>query len=240
MLKAVNAARQYTHCEQASQEKFAEVYTLLSIAIDELRMVYKNIGERITGSRKEGGLYPFEPLKGIREEINKLGFDTSFAQHTAEDRKQARDRIERHWHSLVAGFLPEFDRPVPTKPVSHYLPKKKALWRSLIEMTREADMSDGPSSVDLKQYDIYVDLFKFYVDTAFKAVTWFYGITGAILTYYFAHAAQQKDGLNPKPGAWSLAFVGVFSLLFSLIYLGGYRQALKMQVEFVEIEKILA
>jgi len=36
-----------------------------------------------------------------------------------------------------------------------------------------------------KQYAIYVDLFKFYVDITWKSSTWFYAITGAILTYYF-------------------------------------------------------
>jgi hypothetical protein len=45
-----------------------------------------------------------------------------------------------------------------------------------------------PDNLLWKQYNVYVDLFKFYVDTTLKATTWFYAITGAILTYYFANA----------------------------------------------------
>ena|SRR3712207_3729275 len=53
--------------------------------------------------------------------------------------------------------------------------------------------ADGKAVIDpdnflWKQYIVYVDLFKFYVDVAWKSTTWFYAITGAILVYYFNNA----------------------------------------------------
>lgn len=33
------------------------------------------------------------------------------------------------------------------------------------------------------QYAVYVDLFKFYVDLAWKSTTWYYAITGVVLAY---------------------------------------------------------
>jgi hypothetical protein len=42
-----------------------------------------------------------------------------------------------------------------------------------------------------QQYALHVDLYKFYLDLALKTNALFYGITGAILTYYFAHPGAQ-------------------------------------------------
>lgn len=41
-----------------------------------------------------------------------------------------------------------------------------------------------------KQYSTYIEVFKFYVSVTWQAITWFYGITGAILVYYFDHASD--------------------------------------------------
>jgi hypothetical protein len=38
------------------------------------------------------------------------------------------------------------------------------------------------------QYAVYVDLFKFYVDLAWKSTTWYYAITGVVLAYVFNNA----------------------------------------------------
>ena len=58
-----------------------------------------------------------------------------------------------------------------------------------------------------KQYAVYVDLFKFYLDTALKANIWFYSITGAILTYYFKVMNDDaKSPQNPSVEAGSLKY----------------------------------
>ncbi len=38
-----------------------------------------------------------------------------------------------------------------------------------------------------KQYSLYVDLYKFYMELTVKINLFYYGITGAILSFYFTH-----------------------------------------------------
>jgi hypothetical protein len=65
-----------------------------------------------------------------------------------------------------------------------------------------------------KQYEIYVDLFKFYIDIAWKGSVWFLATVGAILTFLFANIKKPDSG----PIVWILLFVGIFSLGFCLLY----------------------
>lgn len=74
-----------------------------------------------------------------------------------------------------------------------------------------------PDNLLWKQYNIYTDLFKFYVDTTLKATTWFYAITGAILVYYFDHIG------NPYL-RYSLLLPAVLSFGFYRIFSFGARQ----------------
>jgi hypothetical protein len=90
-----------------------------------------------------------------------------------------------------------------------------------------SDKADGPDSwadgkavIDpdnllWKQYTVYVDLFKFYVDVAWKSTTWFYAITGAILVYYFNNANAANPFLQYAlllPIVLSLALCVMYSL----------------------------
>jgi len=112
---AVNSAIQYTYLESPTQEKFGKILTDLSIATDELRGVYKNIGE----SSKNVGLYPYEPIKDIHKVISRLGFGIL----DEKNRITARRQVVGHWKSIRSNFLDEFDRAVPTKVVSAYIEK---------------------------------------------------------------------------------------------------------------------
>lgn len=112
MIAAVNEAIQYTHREENSQEDFGAVLTSLSEVIDELRGVYKNIGE----TESNIGRYPFEPIKTINEEIKKLGY----GKIENSIREKSRDLIIGNWQSIRKEFLHEFDRYEPTKPVTSY------------------------------------------------------------------------------------------------------------------------
>jgi len=69
-----------------------------------------------------------------------------------------------------------------------------------------------------KQYGVFVDLFKFYLDTTMKANIWFYSITGAILTYYFKNTG---DPLLK----YSLVLPIVLGLGFGIMCLFGSTQA---------------
>ena len=70
----------------------------------------------------------------------------------------------------------------------------------------------SPDNLLWKQYTVYVDLFKFYVDMTWKGSTWFYAITGAILTYYFGHIPDNNPLLRytlilPILLSFGLAFI---------------------------------
>lgn len=69
-----------------------------------------------------------------------------------------------------------------------------------------------------KQYNVFTDLFKFYVNTTWKVITWFYAITGAILVYYFDHAPK-----NPHL-RYALLLPVVLSFGFSKIFKVGASQ----------------
>jgi hypothetical protein len=113
LVKAVNDAIQYTYYDESSQEDFGKVLTSLSIVIDEVRGVYRNIGERLG----DIGLYPYEPIKDIHKVVSELGF----GKIDENKRMTHRRKIIGHWKSIRRNFLAEFDRVEPTKVVSPYV-----------------------------------------------------------------------------------------------------------------------
>ncbi len=113
LVRAVQEAIRYTYDPTPTQEEYADVLTALAIVIDEVRGVYKNVGER----PGHIGLFPFEPIKEIHSAMRTLGY----GELGAEERELARKRLIGHWQSIRANFLDEFDRAEPSKVVSPYL-----------------------------------------------------------------------------------------------------------------------
>ena len=114
IIEAVQSAYEYTFTSEPTRDQYAETLSKLSMVIDEVRGVFSNIE-----IKKDGiGLYPFEPLKDIRDEIRRLGYSENCAH---EKQKQARLRISEEWRGLRSKFLLEFDREIPTYPQSKYL-----------------------------------------------------------------------------------------------------------------------
>ncbi len=69
-----------------------------------------------------------------------------------------------------------------------------------------------------KQYNVYTDLFKFYVNVTWQVITWFYAITGAILVYYFDHIK------NNSYLRYALVLPAILSFGFYQIFSFGARQ----------------
>lgn len=113
LVQAVNNAIQYSYNDKTTREQYGEILTALSIVIDELRGVYKNIGE----CPGDAGIYPYEPIKDIHKAISEL----SFGDLDESKRILVRKRIVGHWKSIRSNFLDEFDRAEPTKVVSPYI-----------------------------------------------------------------------------------------------------------------------
>jgi len=103
--ESVNEAKQYTFRKDTSEDEYRRILVNLSRSIDEVRSVYKNLGE----TKSNTGFYPFESLKIIYVQLENLGFgrlDESLAKAT-------RDEIDHYWKNFKEVFLWEFDRPEP-------------------------------------------------------------------------------------------------------------------------------
>lgn len=102
------------------------------------------------------------------------------------------------------------------------------------ETWAKGDAAIDANNVLWKQYATYVDLFKFYLDTALKANLWFYSITGAILTYYFAVKNARPDSPNvlnaaASPLEHTLVLPMVLGVGLGIIFLVGSTQANDMR-----------
>ncbi|MEX6689702.1 hypothetical protein QTN47_19510 [Danxiaibacter flavus] len=106
IIGSVNAAIQYTNFTETTDKQYCEILLQLSRCIDEVRGVYKNLGEK----KNEIGYYPFECLKEIHKLVSELGY----GKLDATKSKDARERIKHCWKDLKVSFLSEFDRSEPT------------------------------------------------------------------------------------------------------------------------------
>lgn len=105
---------QYTHLPNPEPDDYANVQLVICTMIDEIRGVFKNLGE----NRTDGGLYPFEELKKIQKIHSSLGFGDTFTEEIATD---SRKKIILNWKNVRVPFLSEFDREEPTFPSSPFL-----------------------------------------------------------------------------------------------------------------------
>jgi hypothetical protein len=73
-------------------------------------------------------------------------------------------------------------------------------------------METTPDKATLwNQYSLYVDLYKFYMDLFVKINLFYYGIRGAILSFYFAHPNTPHVALAlGLPIAMSVVLAGIF------------------------------
>lgn len=110
LVQSVNGAIQYTYDETPTAKEHAKVMADLGIAIDEVRGVYRNVGEK----PGQVGMYPYEPIKEIYRLINDLGYGVD----DPEKRKHTREQIVARWQSIRFAFLSEFDRAEPSQPIT--------------------------------------------------------------------------------------------------------------------------
>jgi hypothetical protein len=100
----------YTFCEKPfpSTEDYLSAFSAISGTIDNMRIVYRNVGE--TDSLI--GLYPYAPLHDMRRALQTL--DPRKRQDiTPEERKLVRDAILQAFYALRETFLEELDLEEP-------------------------------------------------------------------------------------------------------------------------------
>ena len=105
----------YTFCEKpnASADDYLAAFCRISETIDNMRIVYANVGETSTLI----GLYPFAPLHDMRRALQSI--DPRKRPDVApEERKLVRDAILQSFYALRENFLEELDLEQPDTPLA--------------------------------------------------------------------------------------------------------------------------
>jgi hypothetical protein len=104
----------YTFCEKqfASTDDYLAAFCRISETIDNMRVVYANVGETSTLI----GIYPFAPLHDMRRALQSLDPRKS-SDLSPELRKLVRDAILQSFYALRENFLIELDIDAPEHPI---------------------------------------------------------------------------------------------------------------------------
>tara|TARA_R110002096_G_scaffold16106_29_gene55186 strand:- start:2960 stop:3586 length:627 start_codon:yes stop_codon:yes gene_type:complete len=101
----------YCQREAPSLDDYLDTYCLISRAIDNMRMVYRNVGE----TKKLIGYYPFEPLHDMRRSMEAI--DPRNGPVSLEERMSAREDIWEAFNALRERFLDELELVEPANPI---------------------------------------------------------------------------------------------------------------------------
>jgi hypothetical protein len=111
LLRARTSMLAYLATASRSEEAYNQAYGEISRATDEVRTVYRNVGE----DDQYIGYYPYEPVNDMRK-----AFEAG-ANDGGEDAKlRASGEIWDAWKALRWSFLNEFDAPEPTRPIVQF------------------------------------------------------------------------------------------------------------------------
>ena len=102
----------YTQLEQPTPEQYIATFCKLSETIDNMRSVYRNVGE----TDDLVGLYPYAPLHDMRRALQSLD-PRKAPSADAETRNVVRDAILQSFYALRETFLEELDLEQPDHPL---------------------------------------------------------------------------------------------------------------------------
>lgn len=111
IIEAKSALLRFMHTAEPSHAEYVATFSRLSETIDNMRIVYRNVGE----TRDLIGLYPFAPLHDMRRVLQTLDPKDDAAKSI--DRKLARDAMLQSFYALREHFLEELDLEEPDKPI---------------------------------------------------------------------------------------------------------------------------
>ena len=158
VLHAKSALLEYTHLETPSSQQYFAAFNILSETIDNMRTVYRNVGE--TGELV--GTYPFEPLHDMRRVLQTLNPSKNTVIGD-DQRKQVRDAVLQSFYALREVFLDELDLEQPSKAVlvpGGRRTKKSgttpmaAAWQSR-QAKRQAKMQPADPAIDALQRELF-------------------------------------------------------------------------------------
>ena len=98
------------------------------------------------------------------------------------------------------------------------------------------DINDG--NILWRQYVIFVDLYRYYINLLWKVSIWYYTATGVSLAYLFAHLNASDHGYLPL----LLLFLGTMSVGVSIIYARAipYVNEMESWLEYIAVFSPLA
>ncbi len=111
--QCIDAKADIIDCTQAAERdpaQLAKAQRSISIAIDKMRVVYRNVGE----TEARIGLFPFEPLHDMRKALDAL----AQADGTDTQRAECQTTVIDAWNAFRWAFLREFGAPYPTNPIT--------------------------------------------------------------------------------------------------------------------------
>jgi hypothetical protein len=97
-------------------------------------------------------------------------------------------------------------------------------FRSSNWATPETLLADG--NLYWRQYAVLIDLYKYYLDIAWKASVWYYALTGALLTYFFA---ELREGAAAPYLPWLLTFLAALSAALSFLYVRAVLELMQLK-----------
>ncbi len=105
----------YTQLERPTLEQYIATFCKLSETIDNMRSVYRNVGE----TDDLVGLYPYAPLHDMRRALQTLDGSIRARRRSpdAEMRNLVRDAILQSFYALRETFLEELDLEQPDHPL---------------------------------------------------------------------------------------------------------------------------
>ena len=115
IVKAKSTLFTYTQLDNPSQEQYLAAFCAISESLDNMRAVYRNVGE----TDALIGLYPYAPLHDMRRALQTLE-PTPGRTVTTDERKLARRAILQSFYALRETFLEEMDLEAPDNPLLIY------------------------------------------------------------------------------------------------------------------------
>ena len=112
IVSAKSALFTYTQLERPSQEQYLATFCKLSETLDNMRSVYRNVGE----TDALIGLYPYAPLHDMRRALQTLN-PADNPSPSPEMRKLVRDAVMQSFYALRENFLEELDQEEPDHPL---------------------------------------------------------------------------------------------------------------------------
>jgi len=149
-----------TFCDKAfpTTEDYLQAYARLSESLDNMRIVYRNVGE----TDKLIGLYPYAPLHDMRRALMTLD-PRDGNKIPSEQRALVRDSIQQSFSALREKFLDELDLEEPTVPQTAAVGRRlkssgatrQAIKRDSAEQKRYERTTSARPDIDQFLSDLY-------------------------------------------------------------------------------------